>query len=99
MTTIYTFHRVEDHAILATAGPANLQKVAATVATAITKQDGSQTRRAYCHNGRGIVAAGLCRAGIWHDILRDDYHQFDDKARDVRDAEGLPNEPKKEPSQ
>lgn len=92
-TTIYSIHRAEDHAILATAEPGNLQAVAARVATSIAT-GADQTRRAYVHNGLGIVAAGICRGGIWHDILRDDYHQFDDKARDKREADGLPNDEK-----
>ena len=94
-TTVYTFHRAEDHAILATAEPGNLQSVAARVAAALTGTD-SATRRAYVHNGLGIVAAGLCRGGIWQDILRDNYHQFDAKARALRDADGLPNDSKEQ---
>lgn len=98
-TTIYSFHRVEDHAILATAEPANLQDVAARIAKSIANYPAATTRhgharRVYIHNGLGIVGAGLCRDGIWHDILRDDYHQFDDKARDKRAADGLANDPK-----
>lgn len=91
-TTIYSFHRAEDHAILEIAEPGNLQSVAANVARSISRADGSQTRRAYVHNGRGIVAAGLCRAGIWHDTLRENYASFDKAARAERTAAGYPND-------
>ena len=86
--TIYTIHSANDHSIIATAAPENLQHVVATVATAISSAD--KTRRAYVHNGRGIIAAGLCRAGIWHDILRDDYMAFETKAAAERKAAGYP---------
>lgn len=90
MTTVYTFHRAEDHAILATAEPSNLQTVAATVAASLA--DNGETRRAYVHNGRGVIAAGLCRQGRWNDILRDDYMGFALKARLKRAEAGLPND-------
>lgn len=91
-TTLYSFHRAEDHAILAIADPSNLESVAATVARSISSADGSQTRRAYVHNGRGIVAAGLCRAGIWHDTLRENYFAFDEAARAERHEADYPND-------
>lgn len=90
--TIYSFHRGEDHAILATGNPTNLQDVAARVAKALAGQN-DPTRRVYIHNGRGIVGAGLCRQGIWHDTLRENYMRFDAAARTRREAEGLPNDP------
>lgn len=93
-TTFYSFHRAEDHAIRATAEPGNLQAVAAQVARSMTSGTTDETRRVYVHNGLGVVAAGLCRAGIWHDILRDDYRQFDEQARAERAAYGLPNDEK-----
>jgi hypothetical protein len=94
--TTYTFHRAYDHAILATAEPRNLQTVAATIATAISREnDTGASRRVYIHNGRGVIGAGLCRAGRWTDILRDDYRQFDAKARTVRDAAGYANDQQK----
>jgi len=95
MTTVYTFHRAEDHAIYATAEPGNLQQVAAFVARNLTSRDhhdADTTRRVYIHNGLGVVSAGLCRAGLWHDILRDDYRPFDGKARAMRAADGWPND-------
>ena len=99
MITVYTFHRAEDHAILATAEPGNLQQIAATVARSVTSNTGREaTRRAYIHNGLGVVCAGLCRAGLWHDTLRDEYLQFDAAARKERTAAGYPND-SKEPSQ
>lgn len=88
--TTYTFHRAEDHAILATAKAFNLQIVASTVAASLN--DSTKTRRAYVHNGAGVIGAGLCRDGVWHDILRDDYRQFDKAARALRDTAGLPND-------
>lgn len=98
MTTIYTFHRAEDHAILATAEPGNVQQVAALVARSIANYPAAstqhgRTRRAYVHNGKGIVAAGLCRSGAWHDILRDDFMQCEPKARTARIAEGYHVDP------
>lgn len=96
MPTTYSFHRAADHAILETANPANLQQIAAHIARRIHRglPDGDlRTTRIYIHNGLGVIGAGLCRQGVWHDILRDDYRQFDAKARDVRTAAGLPNDP------
>jgi len=101
MTTIYTFHRAEDHGILATAEPGNLQEVAGMIAKSIANYPASTTRhgttrRVYVHNGLGVIGAGLCRNGIWNDILRDDYRQFDDKARTEREQAGLTNDAKTE---
>jgi hypothetical protein len=96
MTTIYTLHRASDHSILATADTGNLQAIAATVAEAI---GGKKTARAYIHNGRGIVSAGICRNGLWHDTLRDDYHQFAPKARAERAAAGYTNDEPKDKNQ
>lgn len=90
--TVYTFHRVEDHAIRAIAEPANLQEVAGRIARSVTSGTTDETRRIYVHNGLGVVAAGLCRAGAWHDILHADYRQFDAKARAEREAQGYPND-------
>ena len=96
--TIYTFHRVEDHRIMATAEPHNLQHVAAHLADLATGS-GDETRRFYIHNGRGVVGAGLCRHGQWHDILRDDYRQFDTNARADRTAMGYDNDERPEDGQ
>lgn len=86
--TIYTFHAAEDHTIRATATTCNLQEIAKRVAAGMTHGT-NKTRRVYVHNGVGIVAAGLCRDGAWHDVLRNDYHQFEPKARDERRAFGI----------
>lgn len=95
MTTVYTFHRAADHAIIETADPVTLQAKAANIAARIHRglPDADQkTTRLYIHNGRGIVSAGLCRQGQWHDTLRDDYQQFEPKARQLRAEAGLPND-------
>jgi len=90
--TIYSIHRAEDHAIMATANPGNLQQVATTVARNLATGGDRQTRRAYVHNGRGIIAAGLCRGGAWHDILRDDFMRCEPAARAERERAGYPND-------
>lgn len=91
--TTYTFHRASDHAILATAEPGNLQQTAQTIARAISREnDRGENRRAYIHNGKGVIGAGLCRSGLWHDVLREDYMQFDDVARLKRAIDGYPND-------
>ena len=70
--TVYTIHRSEDGAILATAEPRNLQHVAETVAAGMANTH-LRARRVYVHNGRGIVAAGLIRCGTWHDSNRAEF--------------------------
>ena len=91
--TVYTIHSAYNHEILATANPGNLQRVAAIVAFSLTSTtQPDQARRAYVHNGLGVIAAGLCRQGIWHDILRDNYRAFDSKARAERSAAGYAND-------
>ena len=90
-STIYTIHRAEDAAILATAEPGNLQAVVATVDAGIANTEQS-ARRAYIHNGRGIVAAGLIRQGLWHDSNR---HEFiaagcEASAANAREEAGYP---------
>ncbi len=42
-TTIYTFHRASDHAILATANAGNLQTTAETIGRAISRNDEPHT--------------------------------------------------------
>lgn len=99
MTTTYSFHRASDHSVIETANPANLQQIAAHIARRIHRGLADSERRSsrvYVHNGLGVVCAGLCRAGVWTDILRDDYHQFDDAARKARTAANLHNDPKKD---
>jgi hypothetical protein len=91
MPTTYSFHRADDHSILDTANPVNLQHVAQNVASRLRPQG---TVRLYVHNGKGVVAALLCRAGAAHDILRDDFMRCDDAARWTRDHYGLTNDPK-----
>lgn len=89
MLTTYTFHRADDHAILETADPANLQLRAQAVAAVLRDQG---TVRVYVHNGRGVVAALLCRGGAAHDILRDDFMRCDGAARRTRERRGLAND-------
>lgn len=89
--TIYTFHRADDHRILKVAEPATLQKQAAIVAEALSRTT-DQTRRVYVHNGKAIVAAGICRAGRWNDTLRENYTPFEPQARAARTAAGYPND-------
>jgi len=94
--TVYTFHRAADHQIIDTAEPSTLQTTAAHIAARIHRglpDADLKTTRVYVHNGLGIVSAGLCRQGTWHDVPRDDWHQFDGIAREVRAAAGWPNDP------
>lgn len=93
--TTYTFHRAADHQIIDTAEPTTLQAKAANIAARIHRglPDGNdRTTRIYVHNGLGVIGAGLCRQGTWTDILRDDYRQFDQQARELRAAAGLAND-------
>lgn len=91
--TTYTFHRASDHAILATAEPATLQTVAERIATAISRDDDNTKRRhIYVHNGKGIIAAGVCFGGRWHDVERGDYTTYDTITREQRAAAGYPND-------
>jgi hypothetical protein len=41
-----------------------------------------------------VVAAGICRGGEWHEILRDDFLRCDNTARAARSAAGYPNDPR-----
>lgn len=90
MNTVYSFHDARSGEILATATAENLQTVAQTVARALSSGTNTPTRRAFTHNGLGIIAAGLCRAGTWTDILRDDFQRMEPAARAKREAAGLP---------
>jgi hypothetical protein len=90
MTTTYTFHRAADHGIIATAHPDTLQAAAQNVAASLL---GQGTVRVYIHNGRGVVAAMICRDGAAHEVLRDDYRKFDGAARAARVSQGLVNDP------
>lgn len=93
--TTYSFHLAADHTIIETADPVTLQAKAANVAARIHRglpDAERKTTRLYIHNGRGIVSAGLCRQGQWHDVLRDDYMGFDPRAREARTVAGLPND-------
>lgn len=96
--TVYSFHRAEDHAIRGTADPATLKETAAQIARSTTSGD-DKTRRFYIHNGRGIVGAGLCRNGTWHDTLRENYAPFEAAARSQRTTYGLLNDPQKKEGQ
>lgn len=94
--TTYSFHAAADHSIMDTAKPDTLQQVAARIAETLHRGRPvdalTQTYRVYIHNGLGVIGAGLCRDGVWHDILRDDYRQFDAAARTRREARNLPND-------
>lgn len=92
--TVYSFHAAEDHSILDTATPETMQAKAANIAARIHRglPYPDKATRVYCHNGRGIVAVGLCRQGLWNDLLRDDWQQFDAVAREKRAAAHLPND-------
>lgn len=92
MPHIYSFHRAEDHTILAISQAGNIHEVAAKVARSLNGA-ADETRRVYVHNGMRIAAAGLCRKGVWHDAMRDDYAAFEAKARAERNRDGLPNSP------
>ena len=62
--------------------PVNLQLRAQSLAR-LTANHG---KRFYVHNGRGVVAALLVKPHGALDVLRDDYLQFDGRARDERTA-------------
>lgn len=87
--TTYTIHRASDGEILATATTGTVAETAQTIARTVT--DGS-TMRAYIHNGRGIVGAGVMRAGRWSDTLRQDYAHCEQTAREKRASHGHPND-------
>ncbi|KPQ16710.1 MAG: hypothetical protein HLUCCO18_07610 [Rhodobacteraceae bacterium HLUCCO18] len=86
--TTYSFHRAYDHAVVEVADPVNLQLRAQSLAR-LTANHG---KRFYVHNGRGVVAALLVKPHGALDVLRDDYLQFDGRARDERTAFGLIND-------
>jgi len=94
MTTFYSFHRAADMAMIETALVADLQTVAAHVAKRVAPHN-DNTSRVFIHNGLGVVCAGLCRGGVWHDMPHDDFSKLDDAARAEREAFGLPNDPKR----
>lgn len=88
--TVYTFHAETSGEILATAAVENVQHVARIVAFSLTGEK-TPTRRAFVHNGKGIVAAGLCRNGVWHDMLKTDFQRMEPTARAARTAAGIEN--------
>jgi hypothetical protein len=92
MPTTYTFHRAEDHAILAMADLNNLQQVIAKIGRSLPRSGDGSPRRVYVHNGAGVVGAGLVLGGFWTDTSPDDYHQFAPKAAQQRLASGLTEE-------
>lgn len=87
-TTTYSIHSAYNHEIWATAVPGNLQDVVRRIAAANLTNQGATTRF-YVHNGLGVVGAFLTRSGSAHDILRNDYMRFEEKARDKRAAYGI----------
>lgn len=88
--TVYTFHAETSGEILATAAVENVQHVARIVAFSLTGEK-TPTRRAFVHNGKGIVAAGLCRNGVWHDMLKTDFQRMEPTARAARTTAGIEN--------
>lgn len=94
--TTYSIHRAADHEIIETARPETLQQIVAHIAARIHRglpDADLKTTRLYIHNGRGIVAAGLCRQGTWHDTVREDYMHLDPHARMKRTEARLSNDP------
>ena len=84
-TTTYSIHRAYDHSIAATFGiDDDMAKAAISIAEADYAAHGDKTIRYYLHNGRGVVAAFMTRQGAAHQVLRDDYLQFSDKAKAKR---------------
>lgn len=90
MSTVYSFHDVRDHSIIATCTPSGLQKQAKAIEPA------KSSRVYYIHNGKGIVGALMVNpTGSRLELMREDYVQHDDAARAKRDeVEGLENDPK-----
>lgn len=88
--TTYSIHAAFNHGIVATATVDNLQQVAQQVAQEYTSGHNSALRF-YVHNGLGVIAAFMARNGTAHNILRNDYLQFNEKAREQRTAENLSN--------
>lgn len=88
MLTTYSIHRAYDHSIAMTASGVNLQ----SRAQALAEDAANHGRRFYVHNGNGVVAAMLVKPQGAFDILRDDYRQFDAKARAVRADANLSND-------
>ncbi|WP_422002361.1 hypothetical protein [Roseovarius mucosus] len=86
--TTYSIHRAYDHSVVVTASGINLQ----TRAQALTEDAANHGKRFYVHNGKGVVAAMLVKPHGAFDLLRDDYLQFNQKARDLRAALGLAND-------
>lgn len=86
--TTYSIHRAYDHSVVVTASGINLQ----TRAQALTEDAANHGKRFYVHNGKGVVAAMLVKPNGAFDLLRDDYLQFNQKARDLRAALGLAND-------
>ncbi len=86
--TTYSIHRAYDHVVVVTASGINLQ----TRAQALTEEAANHGKRFYVHNGKGVVAAMLVKPHGAFDLLRDDYLQFNPKAREHRAALGLAND-------
>ncbi|MTH36020.1 hypothetical protein GL279_15570 [Paracoccus limosus] len=88
MLTTYSIHRAYDHSIVATANPSDLKARAG----GLCFHKANLGERFYVHNGKGVVAAMLVKPHGVFDILRDDYRQFDAKARALRADANLPND-------
>ncbi|WFE74244.1 hypothetical protein [Roseinatronobacter sp. S2] len=85
MTTTYTIHRAYDHGVAATASGVTLQ----SRAQALAEDAENHGRRFYVHNGSGVCAAFLVKPQGAFDLLHADYRQFDQAARERREAINL----------
>lgn len=87
MPTTYTYHAAADHQVKVAFG---LDRSMADTATELARADldaaGGKTRRYYVHNGTGVIAAFLTRNGSAHQIMRQDYLDFSDQAKQARAA-------------
>lgn len=86
--TTYSIHRAHDHSVVGTASGINLQHRAQV----LSEDAANHGKRFYVHNGKGVVAAMLVKPHGAFDLLRDDYLQFNPKAREHRAALGLVND-------
>jgi len=91
---LYTIHRASDHEIVADADSQTLESAAQKVARILS--DLNVTMSAYVHNGKAVVAAGLCQGGEWYDLepqeMRDRFRKFEADARAHRAAAGFAND-------
>lgn len=91
--TVYTIHAAANHVIVAVyefEGNVGIDHAYPARQVAMDQTDG-KTRRFYLHNGVGVIAAFMVRNGEAHEILRNDYVQFGDRAKEIRAAAGHAN--------